>query len=460
MTNTALRERENNHKHQRPMINATPRKHLVVLSQYNYERDLNIRLLLTHFDEIHRAIVEEILNGSLQASIKHLSQIFSVPHEELISFLNTLQAHDLFKINGDKLLINKEMRKYFSFELEKFDPDFESDLSHLQALLNKVPIHILPQWYAISRTSDNIFESIVERYFATPKAYQKHIDELRTDSPLIYKAYKALLEADDFCLPVETLMKRFNFTREQFEHFILEFEYNLCGCLCFKPKGKKWNAFVTLMHEWKTFLNILKTHRPQPLNTKDIDVAHAEDFYFVDELSKLVEYTQENFPIKKMQMQLPLFEELHDVASDLGLLQSPDSMRTWLRKTKQEQASKVYQLLLNYTRGYPEKITHCTEREFREICNALKYGAYQGWISFDDFMKVFQGIIRSHAPIELQKKGKKWRYVLPQYSELEKAFVESILFDHLWKAGIISAGKNGDAVCFLVTPYGRTTLGY
>lgn len=437
------------------------RKNLVVLSQYDFERDLNIRLLLAKFDETQRSIVEEILNGSLQTTIKHLSQNFEISNDDLVHLLKQLQDDDLLKINGDKLTINKEMRKYFSFELEKFDPNFEPDLAHLQALLNKVPIHLLPQWYAISRTSDNIFESIVEKHFHTPKTYRKHLEELQADNPIIFKIYKEISISDDFTLPVETLMQRFKLNREEFEKLILEFEYNLCGCLCFKPEGKDWKGYLTLMHEWKSYLKILKLHQVRALHTDEIEFAHSNDFHFVEELTKLVEQIQEKTTAKKLEKLFSNLPELSEVVQDLYLTQSTESIKSWIRKTKQEQANLVYQLLLSYTRVCPEKISQCVEREFREICNSLKLVAQHGWIRFNDFMKSFHGIIGSQTPIVLQKKGKKWRYALPHYSETETNLVESIVFDHLWKAGVVNVGTDSaDEPCFFVTPHGRMTLGY
>ncbi|MFA6916595.1 MAG: hypothetical protein WC222_09375 [Parachlamydiales bacterium] len=438
----------------------TPRKHLVVLSQYNFERDLNIRLLLSQFDEVQRFIVEEILNGSLQTTIKHLLQTVDISQEHLINLLKQLQDQDLLKIQGDKLSINKEMRKYFSFELEKFDPDFEPDLAHLQALLNKVPIHLLPQWYAISRTSDNIFESIVEKHFSTPRTYRKHIEELKADTPLIYKAYKEVLNTENFCLPVETFMERFNLDREQFEKFMLEFEYNLCGCLCFKPVGDQWKGYVTLMHEWKTYLNGLKINQAITLPQDAVEPADTNDFLFVEDLTKLIENIQDKVAPKKLEKLFPEYNTLLEALQDLYLLQSNDTIKAWLRKTKQEQANMVYQMLLSYTRVCPEKIGGCVEREFREICNSLKTVVHAGWIKFSDFMKNFHGIIGAQVPITLHKKGKKWRYALPEYSEKEKKLVETIIFEFLWKAGVVNVGKSGKAPCFIVTPHGRMTLGY
>lgn len=449
------------------MVSTTPRKHAVALADYPFERDLQIRLFLAATSPFEISVIEEIVNGSVKISIKNLLNNLDADEKTLLPLLKKLEIFDLHKIQDDTLLINKEMRKYFAYELEKFSHSFEPDLQHLQALLTKVPIHILPQWYSISRTSDNIFNSIVEKYFITPKAFRKHVDELNTENPRLYKVFKCIMESDDFCIDAQEIMKKFQLDHKQFESLMLEFEYNFCGCLCYKNVNKQWKEYVTLFHEWKLLNKHQKDRLPAPLPADEVQRTQQNDFFFIEELSRLLEYLQEKKSSKTLKSKFSSYQDLIQIAEDLQLLQivddapqlNPQLELNWLRKTKQEQATMVYRLLTNYTRCRPDKISDCTERELREIGSSLKAIAFKGWFYFDDYFHAFIGIIREHAPIQLHQKGKKWRYKIPEYSDKDKAFVYAITFQHLFKAGILAIGMHQGRPCFTVTPFGRMTLG-
>ena len=105
----------------------------------------------------------------------------------LKSALDTFSRIGLTMRQADLLFIDKELRKYFEFHIAKFSDNFEPSFESLQGLLNKVPISVLPTWYSIPRTSDNIFASIVEKYLITPKVYESYLHELTFDDPIINK---------------------------------------------------------------------------------------------------------------------------------------------------------------------------------------------------------------------------------------------------------------------------------
>ena len=44
-------------------------------------------------------------------------------------------------------------------------------MEFIQLLLRKVPIDILPTWYPIPRTSNSIFDSLIEKYMKTPSNF-------------------------------------------------------------------------------------------------------------------------------------------------------------------------------------------------------------------------------------------------------------------------------------------------
>ncbi len=445
---------------------ANVRKHKVELNDYDFQRDIKIRLLLSKLTDIEKSILEEIMDGSVKFSVKQLSETLSLKPDAIIPFIKKLEELDFHKMQSDQLTINKDMRKYFAYELNKFSSHFEPSICHVQTLLNKVPIHNLPHWYAISRSADNIFEAIIEKYFHTPKCYAKHLEELSVENPYIYKLYEAILKSDNYCLDVEKIMRQFKLNHQEFEVLMLEFEYNFCGSLCYRRKGIKWVECASLYQEWKEYLQIKSEQSPISLKAEKIKNKTPNEFYFIDELNRLLDWINENPSLKSAEEHFLHFSDLLECALNLHLVTRDKSrlslvkenLKTWQRKTKPEQASALYRMILGYSRTVPSKI-NCSEKDLRAIEKELKTVTRQGWISLESFMNSLTAPIREHSPIELHRKGKKWRYKMPEYTDSDKKLIQEIIERYLWMPGILLKGTQGKIHCFSITPFGRITLG-
>ncbi len=433
------------------MSNNIIRKHKVELSDYDYERDIALRILLADLSEFERSLIEEVVNSSVKTSIKQLASDLGSDVETISPFLRKLERLDLFKINGDVLIANKEMRKYFADEIEKFSDSYEPDVHYLQALLGKVPIHTLPQWYTIPRATDHIFHSILERYFQTPKAYLKHLEEMALEVPHLFAIYQDIYSSDGLLLSADVIMAKYKLSQQQFEKLMLEFEYNLLGCLCYRKSGKRWKEHVTLFHEWKLYCLYKKEQIPPSLPVEAVAKKHSGDFFFVNELAKIAHCMIDQVPIKKSSA---IQKEIASLSEELGITANP---KAWIRKSKQEQAASVYKLLLEQVR---EGLTPFTERDLREVEKHLKTLAPQGWMHLELVAKGVSGMIHHLHPIELERRGKKWRYHLPDYSEEGKNLAIRIIVDFLWKTGVIDQGTYEGMECICVTPYGRMSLGH
>ena len=148
------------------MLELSPaRKNKVHLADYNCQQDIETRIAMSDFSALDIEILEEILYSPLKISFKKLVRSIGCSDSSLSASLHKLAAAGLLSLSDDVILVDKERRKYFEFEIERFSVDFKPDMEFLQGLLRKVPIHILPSWYAIPRTSNNIFESILESIF-------------------------------------------------------------------------------------------------------------------------------------------------------------------------------------------------------------------------------------------------------------------------------------------------------
>ena len=149
-------------------------------------------------------------------------------------------------------------------------------MEFLQSLLSKVPIHVLPMWYAISRTSDSIIGSIIEKYLGTPKIYEKYLQEINFDDPILKKISKDVFSAPNFTIEASQLRKKHRLSHENFEKYMLLLEYHLVCCLSYQPVKGGWQEVVTPFHEWKEYLCFLRDTEPEPI--KEIDKIETLDF--------------------------------------------------------------------------------------------------------------------------------------------------------------------------------------
>jgi predicted transcriptional regulator len=472
------------------MTNPNTRKQKVELADYSYQRDISHRQFLSQLTEFEIFATEEIVNGSLKTTVDQLATILETTNSNLQPLLTRLANTDLLKLDKQTVVVNKEIRKYYCCELAKFGTCFEPDLQHLQALLHKVPIHILPLWYAIPRNSDNIFQSIVERYFQTPRAYQKHLEELALENPVLFALFEMLQTKPDFSLPASVIMEKWQLSPQEFHELALSFEYHLGGCLCYRREGNSWQAYLTLYHEWQQYLSFLRLNAPGLIKDEpNIQRHHPHDFGCIEDLANLVRLTldtpkaleatplqqkgDDNHPLQQHwhHISAAAFQaylaDLYRFASHLHLLSIVDGYicphveeaKLWLKKHKQDQASDIYCLVLTATRQSPKRTIGCSEREFREIEKALKRVAHSGWIYFDDFVKGTTASIGQHAPVSLLQKGKKWRYALPSYNSQEKQLLQDTVFKDFFYTCFVATGSHQGRPCFYVTPYGRMSLG-
>jgi predicted transcriptional regulator len=437
------------------------RKTKVVLSDYPYRKDIENRLSLSSLTLFEVDVLREILHHSLKYPISQLAEILDTTAEELIPVLDKLSATKLFKRDHGNLIIDKEMRKYYEFQIEKFEEDFEPNLEFLQSLLNKVPIHVLPNWYAISRSSDNIFASIIEKFFLTPKEYRVFLSELKFDDPVISKIIKDLYAAPNFKVLAKDLIKKYKLTREKFEEYVLLLEYNFVCCLRYDLVDDQWEECITPFQEWLDYLQFEAHSKPQSIPDSKIKLTCAEEFWFPKDLAILINLCSTK-KVKITDIKSTAFyhadnyKNLIEKAIELGFvdkvavnsLLATDKGLLWLTKTLLQQAHALINQLPT------PKGPYWTQKNLRLIEKSLKVLATQEWVYIDDFLQGFHATLGDRDPVSLQKKGKKWKYVLPKYEPEELEFVKTVIMERLFELGLVSTGTLKGKPCFCLTPYG------
>lgn len=100
-----------------------------------------------------------------------------------------------------------------------------------------------------------------------------------------------------------------------------------------------------------------------------------------------------------------------------------------------------------------------TDRDIRELEKSLKRILKSGWVYLDDFVKSLTVSLSTTCEVTLTKKGRRYFYSRPLYGQAEIAFIHGMLNHHLFESGMIALGRCNERPCFMVTPFGRLSLG-
>ncbi len=464
-----------------PMVDLTlTRKNKITLSDYNYRRDIENRLLMAQLSPLDLSLLEEILFSSIQIPIKKLAKTLEITEETLLGSIQKFVQAGLIKVDKDNLLVDKEMRKYFEAQFQKFDEDFRPDMEFLQSLLKKVPIHVLPVWYAISRTSNNIFESIVEKYLLTPQIFQRYLMELHFTDPTWNAIVQDVFRSPTLKVYSKDLMDKYALSKEQFEEILLQLEFHFLCCVGYERNEEELREIVTPFQEWKDYLLFLKNTVPAPLPKPEKVIRfRASDYAFVQDLSELLLVLQKKpFSLKENNLS-ELAAQLTNFPEDIsylehmvrkarlvklaevidGKLQLLEKAHGWLEMRLENKALFLYRHPFNKISSVqlPHSLSH--ERAIREAEKSVVRIAHTGWIVFDEFIKGVIAPIGEKNAISLRKIGKTWKYALPEYNADELALIKATIFEWLFETGITAIGTYEDKECFTLTPLGQSLFG-
>lgn len=467
------------------------RKNKISLSDYDYQKDIENRLLMSQFTSTDLEVLEEILYSSLQIPVKKLSKTLEIEEQKVFLSLEKLAKTDLLTYTEETVSVDKEMRKYFEAQIQKFDEDFVPGMDFLQSLLRKVPIHILPTWYSIPRTSNNIFDSLIEKYMLTPQIFQRYLMEINFGDPILKNIVDDVYNSEDLEVSAEDLIKKYQLTKEQFEEYMLHLEFNFVCCLGYKKTNDEWHEKITPFHEWKEYVYYLRETDVKGLkNEKQISPKRPNDYSFVQDMAVILEKakkqplamerTEEGYLIpqrKVLQTLLPMFSELqfevselekyiHNLIAKIQLIKLADvtekkltlndRAHEWLEMRLESRAMFLYRHPLNkpINLGHAEPIYN--EKSLREAEKSVFRALNKGWVVFDDFFKGICIPLNDEGIITLKRTGRNWKYALPDYSEEEKTYLRKVVLEWLFEAGIVQTGQINGKDCFRVTSIGHS----
>ena len=476
------------------MLELNPfRKNKVNLQDYDYQKDIQNRLLMATLNDEDLSVLEEILYGHPKLTVSQLAQDLLIEETSLLATLKKLSSFDLFLIKDHTIVLNKEMRKYFESQLQKFEEDFIPGMEYLQSLLRKVPFHILLTWYPIPRTSDNIFDSLVEKYLLTPQIFQRYLMELHFPHPKTSLIVEEVYSSPDFSVSGKDLKKKHELTDEEFEEIMLHLEFNFVCCLVYKKQESEWTQLVQPFNEWKEYLTFIKKSKPRPIDDESLIVNTREsDFAFIEDMTTLYQMSKKSpLPLKLSEKEewildktaqksfeslIPSFskdlkeKEIHTYCSKLikkllflnlckieeSYLKAANGSEDWISLSIENRALGIYKHTLSKLDALNLSSEIATERTVKEIEKTLNSIVHHGWVEFEDFFKSLTATVSKESRVILKKAGKSWKYALPNYTHDEVVLIKKTLLEWLFEAGLVSIGYFQDKQYFRVTSFGQT----
>jgi hypothetical protein len=457
------------------MLQLSPaRKNKINLADYNSAQDIVNRTLMSDFTPFDLEVLGEILYSPLKISIKKLARTLDAPEAKLRPILEVFAKAELLSIDGDSVLVDKEMRKYFEFQIVRFDSEFRPDLEFMQGLLRRVPIHVLPTWYSLPRSSNNIFESVLEKHLLSPQIYQRYLLDLNFGDLRIQGILDDVLASPNFRVSSSDLIAKYNLSRPDFEEIMLLLEFNLACCVYYIKEEDHWHEVVTPLYEWAQYLRFLKeTEAPIIPDTSRIVKRRERDYAFLEDATAILSAIQKKgIPFDPATLG-PICKVSPDTGGDYlnhlvekiclvrlaekanGKLVSLDNAKEFLEMNWESKALYLYRHTQNKLLSTSFAPEVATERNVRESEKTIRRVLHGGWVYADEFIKGALIALTERSVIMLKKTGKHWVYVLPIYSETEKELMKAVIFELLFEAGLVTVGTLDGRDCFAVTSFGR-----
>jgi hypothetical protein len=465
------------------------RKIKINLEDYDYRSDLNHRLFLYHLKATDVRLLEEIVYSSIQISISKLITLVQISEKELFDALEKFVTLGLISIRGDIIFVDKQKRKYFEMHLMRFDEDFKPDMHYFQSLLKTLPIHLLPSWYSISKTSDNIFESIVEKYLLTPSIYEHHLEEFLSSDPLLQQIGDDLFSHPQKEIALFPLMQKLRLNSIQLEQIILLLEYTaIAGCV-FHKKGPNFEPYLCAFKEWHEYGDFLQKTDPKEIaDPKKIDQSYLGDFNFIENMTSCLKCLKEkalpiletsplsislewvqNYLKKSKNLQFSNLEDASDylksvfsklIQIDLATIKDhkivfSEKASYWLKMSLEDQALYLYRHPLNQQASLDLSLPLKNEKHLREAEKSILRVLNKGWVDYESFLKSVCVPLSEVSIVTLKKQGGSYSYEPVQYTEDEKHLLKKTVLDWLFEVGCVAKGKFQNKDCFRITNFGK-----
>lgn len=467
------------------------RKNKINLSDYDYESDIKHRLLMANFSNLDFEVLQEIVFSPIKISLKKFLKSIGAEESLVQSSLEKFQETKLLQIEGDTITVDKDMRKYYESQMVKFEEDFQPGMEFLQGLLKKVPIHVLPVWYSIPRTSNNIFDSLIEKYLITPQMFHRYLQEVTFPEPILHDILKDVYSSPKLKVSSADLIEKYSLTRNQFEEYMLYLEFHFVCCIQYEKEGAFWKEIVTPFAEWAEYLKFIRDTASKSIpSTEKVQRARSSDFAFIEDIVAILQLAKK----KPIAVRLDKDQNIVFSKEDIALIESKltdlskgsdeyiysligkirrlkfgdciegffcalSGSNDWLDMRMENRAMYLYRYQIGnfIAEHFPSYLG--SERQIREAEKSVIRVLNSGWVSYDDFLQGVMVGLTEKSSIVLKKQGKNWKYTLPQYTDEEKQLIRMTVSTWLYEIGAIANGVCNQKECFMVTPFGQSLFG-
>ncbi len=463
-------------------------KHKIILSDYDYKSDVRNRILLSSLSGVDFCVLEEILYNPLKIPMKTLFQ--NIPHysaEHIVRSLEKLSSSQLFKVNTDHILVNKEVRKYFESQIVQFEKGFVPGIEFLCSLLKKLPIDVLMEWYCIPKTSDNIFYSLIEDYLEEPCKFEQYLSDLSFEDPVCSHIVEDVFASPNYQVDMQATQEKYNLSREEIEIVLLHLEFCFVCCGSYEKAGDNWKGVITLFKEWKEHLYRCKRLSPHTISqTHKVKQPLQGPYAFTRFASQLLQLTaatpldlildeNEMWSVNRQTCSrildsyqnplfadhLPWFQKLvtHTVNKLLFIkiakvnkaqLITAEGYQKWLSLSLENRTLRVDKFTFE---NYDFKKEESSDRTVKEIQKNIMHLIGNQWRVLKGVKEGYSIALNKKKHVRLKKTGKHWCYVYPKYSTQELRLIE-LAIEWLFEAGMIDKGIYQNEECVRITDLG------
>jgi len=463
------------------------RKGKIQLSDYDYQSDIANRILLSELSSEALEVLEEILYSPITFSVESLCDNLNYDVTEIHSILSQLLPTELFTLKGTLITVDKEKRKYFETHIEKFDEDFQPNMDFFQNILRHIPIQVLPTWYQIPRSSDNIFLSLIEKCLQTPQIFQRYMSEFISTDDILSQIIKDVYDSEELHLFSSKIQEKYQLSKEKYQEIALFLELNLFCITSYKKVDGQFLEILSPFQEWRRYQETLKASKPNEIPSQNnIEIYRENEFAFISDMTQILELCKKN----SIEVNFDPTSD-HWALSDGGLeflstaIPPPKDSKIYFNKVInkliilglaliEEKSLRPTDLSYEWSSTPIKKRAHITfkhphnflaieknsqlssQRAVLEIEKSITTVANLNWVTFDDFLKGSIITLRDCDKITLVRSGRQWIYKFPEYNVEATDFIKFVVMEWLFESGVVQIGTYNGAPCFRVTSLGRS----
>src|SRR3990167_3072103 len=396
----------------------------VELDDYDVAGDIRSRLVLSDLTKDEVTFIEELLYLPLKVSFDTLRSLCHAPCFD--ETMKKLQAEWLLYLHDGVVYIDKERRKYFEIQIERFVEDFTPSLSYLQDLLRLQELDTLLSWHHIPRTASNIFEALLAKHFSTPTHYERHLKEYFYQEGMgsLYE----LLEDGGWDLPARNIAEMMGLGEVDLQKLLIQLEWNLIGISYFALEEDRYEQRFSFFEEYKKFTSTFQRHECRPKKE-----AMEEDYAYVHELTKALEsLSTENIGQEHLD-RLALFGFIKEAP---GGYRCTTIGKEWLGLDIEQRSHILFKHPKSTAHLESKWPDYSKETNLIAIQKCLAMLSNTSWYDLSSFMNASYIPLLDENAVTLKKVRGEYTYPIANYDDREKVFVREVVCEWLYQSGI------------------------